>query len=277
MRILALALTAAALAAPPANRSAAQHDAGRLLALVRLPAGATSFAGAGLLRQPYARPATSELVDLHRTWRVPAPLDGVVSFVQQHRPPGSRSDGSGEAGGPGTPANEELTFAFPPLRGITMRELALTAVSLGPRTTGLRVDAEEVWVATRPPSERIPAGVREVDVVSRYPRKAPLVSVRVRRASTVAAVVRRFDALGIVQPGSVFSCPAFLRRGPTVTFDFRAASGALLARAGVLAPGSGSSGPCNAVSLSIRGRRQTPLIGGNVLVGMERLLGVRFR
>jgi len=38
----------------------------------------------------------------------------------------------------------------------------------------------------------------------------------------------------------------------------------------------GISGPCNPIDFSIRGHRQTVLIGGNFLKQVQRLLGVRF-
>ena len=73
---------------------------------------------------------------------------------------------------------------------------------------------------------------------------------------------------------SAASTPAVLG-GPTVTFDFHAtAGGALLAQARVI-DFRGASGPCNPVQFSIRGRRETPLIGGSFLEQVQRLLGVR--
>jgi hypothetical protein len=70
------------------------------------------------------------------------------------------------------------------------------------------------------------------------------------------------------------SCPVL--GGPIVTFDFRFVSGVLLARASVI-DFQGTSGPCNAIEFSMHGHLQPPLIGGNFLKRVQRLLGVSFQ
>jgi len=64
---------------------------------------------------------------------------------------------------------------------------------------------------------------------------------------------------------------------PIVTFDFRAAAGRPVLAQASLTDDSFGSGPCNPVSFSIRSHGQNPLIGGNFLGQVQRLLGVRFR
>jgi hypothetical protein len=283
LAMASLLLAACGAAAPAAgpiaagNKLAAQRDVQKLLGLVVLPPGAARVSAeptgdGGLMRRPPSEPGTPNLIERHGFWRVSAPLDQVMAFVKTHRPVGSGWSGKGRMGGPGMPDNEELTFSFRPIRGvISTRWLSFTVVVLGDGSTGVRVDAQDVWIVARSASERVPAGVREIDIRSAYPGQAPIVSRRVIDPAKVRQIIRWIDALGTVQP-EAYACPVL--GGPTVTLDFRATSGALLAGASMM-DSQGPSGPCNPIELSIRGHRQTPLIGGNFLEQVERLLGIR--
>jgi hypothetical protein len=134
---------------------------------------------------------------------------------------------------------------------------------------------QETWIVPRPASERVPSGVREVDVTSAPPGMAPVVSLSVTSRAKVAQIISLIDEMQTLQPG-FFSCPALLEK-PVVTFDFRgAASEPLLAQARLTDYGF-PSGPCSPVSFSVRGHRQQPLIGGEFLTQVERLLNVRLR
>jgi len=113
--LLALAASSAATAAPTvtaaANRRAAGNDAAALLKTVLLPPGATRSptepAGdAQLLAHPPLAPVTPNLVDRHSWWVVPAGLSTVISYIEAHRPAGSRlTVTSGGVTGPTTPPN----------------------------------------------------------------------------------------------------------------------------------------------------------------------------
>jgi hypothetical protein len=278
--IVALLLATALL--PPttaANRAEAQRDATALLQQVILPASARRLAhppghAAGLLASPAGGSASPVQASRSRLYRAELSFDSTVAFLKAHAPRGSRLTAQGWAGGRHTPRNEELTFSFPAFAGrLSLRDLVLTAAALPDGSTGIRVDSQVVWIVTRPPSEAVPAGVREVDVGSRA------VSHGVTRPTRVAEIVRWFDALPIVQPGAAFSCP-MLVYGPVVTLDFRGGSGALEAQARMpmrLHDGSLLSTPCTSIQFSVGGREQTPLVGGRFLVRVERLLGIRLR
>jgi hypothetical protein len=108
-----------------------------------------------------------------------------------------------------------------------------------------------VWIVTRSPSEKVPAGVHEIDIRSAYPGGPAIVSRKVSDPARVSQIVRWIDALGIVQPGAL-ACPAL--GGPVVTLDVRAAAGDLLARASVV-DFQGTSGPCNPIDFSVGGHR----------------------
>jgi hypothetical protein len=88
-------------------------------------------------------------------------------------------------------------------------------------------------------------------------------------------IISMIDRLPIVQPGT-WSCPDRLADTPVVTFTFRAKEGGpALARADESADVTEPTTPCDPLSLSIRGHRQTPLLGGAVFLrSSQRLLGV---
>lgn len=269
---LVAAASSAAQRSAAGNRLAAQRDAARLLERVVLPSGTQSLPRAprgagGLLTGPFQVP-TGKLVDLHRFWRVSEPLDSVVRFVRAHRPRGAQREGSGvgSVGGPSYPENETLTFAFPPQANRTsLRWLNVTLVALRDGGTGVRADAQEIWIVPRPRSEVVPAGVSEIDIGSHH----------VGDGAKVARIVHWFDALPTVQPGLV-SCP-MLVAGPTIRLVFRGGAG-VLARASFGADTidhSLYSGRCTPIRFSIGDRREKALVGGRFLLRVQRLLGAK--
>src|SRR5256885_662135 len=91
----------AASADGASNHSAAQSDAGHLLALLRLPPGATRSAtepaGDGsVLAHPFSGPpATPDVIDDYRWWALPEAPKDVLNYIDAHRPSGSSVVGSG--------------------------------------------------------------------------------------------------------------------------------------------------------------------------------------
>ena len=272
--VAAATLVASVSAARPtsaSNKRTAERDTARLLLRVVLPAGAVRLArepsgDGGLLRHADSIPS-GQLVDRYRLWLVHEPLGKVKEFLALRPPHGGRSGGTGSAGGTGIPANASTTFSFPALAGrVSLRELEIDLVALPHHRTGVRADAQDIWVVPRPASEKVPAAVREVDVQT---RKA---QVRVTSAAKVRRIVRLFDALPIVQPG-IYGCPPDTIRRPPMSLRFLSARGALLARASV--PGSFATGSCAPIEFWIGSHRQKPL-SGHLYGRIERLLGVRF-
>lgn len=115
------------------------------------------------------------------------------------------------------------------------------------------------------PATRIPAGVRTIDVYS-----SRGVSREVTDQAKVAKIVRWFDALPKAPRGVVYSCPLIVFKPPT-TFDFRAANGALLARART--PGSAACG--FSLDYSVGGHAERPVLQRRFLVRVGRLLDLR--
>lgn len=114
------------------------------------------------------------------------------------------------------------------------------------------------------PATRIPAGVRTIDV--HYSRG---LSRHVTEREKVANVVRSFDALPAA-PRRVSYCP-LIRYQPPTTFEFRGASGAVLARART--PGHAACG--FSFDFSVLGSTQKPVLARRFLVRVGQLLGVR--
>lgn len=119
------------------------------------------------------------------------------------------------------------------------------------------------------PAGRLPPGIREIDV------RSPSGLVSVTSAEKVDRIVRWFDRLPTVRPGT-FYCPLLIN-GPTITLTFRSANGAVArARYAADSPDGGLvSSQCDPISYSIGGRSRKALVGGRFLQRVQRLLGER--
>jgi hypothetical protein len=267
------------------NRARADSDVRALLGLARLPAGAVRLTrapkGAAAIDNEQPNEMTPNLADAHSWWRVRGTLDAVLAYLKAHPPRGSTSSGSG-IGSSTLPRSTttttvgDVTSSFPARLGVLdSRTLIVKAVSVGADVVAVRVDAEDAWEIPRSGSERIPAGVHEIDVVRAVAGRASTVSEHVLDAGKVAAIVKLIDALPVVQPGAI-GCPMIPAGAPRVTLSFRAKSGgAVLARASQLALALETPTACDSVSLTIGGHAQTPLLAGSgFLVAVGKVLGV---
>jgi hypothetical protein len=258
--VLALAVTAGGAAGARAsgatNLAAAQADTAAVIAGLALPPGAIRSAvepaGDGsVLANPPGVPATPDVVDDHAWWIVPGTPAAVVAYVAAHPPAGATC---AQPGGGDTPSVGYVSdeCSLPQVAGVLdERALLVVATRLPGGSTGLRADAQAVWLVPRSATERIPAGARRL-VVSvttlGRPHRRPVTVTSRRRIDRVRALL---DALPLVQPG-VRSCPA--GRGVRIRLAFYARGGRTpLAVAGVDPSG------CGDVSLTIRGRTEPPL------------------
>jgi hypothetical protein len=180
--------------------------------------------------------------------------------------------GVGGVGGPGIPANHNLTFAF---AGTASRQLLVNLVALTDGNTGVRADAQVQWIVPRPASERIPAGVRAVDITRGVPGRPPAIAVTVSAPAEVSVIVAMIDRLPIVQPGG-WNCPAQFAGSPRVQFVLRSAGGAVLARAAEDADVVEPTTPCDPLSFSVGGHPETALLhGASFLHAVARLTRAR--
>jgi hypothetical protein len=221
-----------------------------------------------------------KVVDRHRWWKIPEPVSNVYGFVRSHVPPSAKlSTWSGPPGSVGAPAASFAAYAFPPGVGyLPMRELAVTVVGLPGGSTGVRADAQVQWIIPRPLGERIPTRARVLDVTVARPGAAAFVSRKVTDRRRVRRIAGLIDRLQTVQPEDI-NCPSFPTNDPVVTFTFRAATGGpVLADASEPAYATEPTTPCDPMTITIQGRRGTPLLGGaSVVHAAQEMLRIKLQ
>ena len=264
-----------------ANRRAARRDAHFLLSRLRVPPGATAVAeqpvGAdGWLKPMTALTGTSTGAETHAWWTVSGTPAAVLAEVRSRPPLGGTLFGTGTSGDSRTGrVVQELDYDWPAIPGvIRSRELMISVTAVSAGVTGVLAQAESEWTVPRPLSERIPVGTHEIDINVAIPGGPVARRFAVTDPGTIRRMVALFNAMPIAQPGT-YACP--LEIDPRLfTFTFRAQPGAAaLAQATDTAYGSKPvSGPCSPIQFSVAGRRQDPLIGGNIVEQVQRLLGV---
>ena len=129
----------------------------------------------------------------------------MLEYVEAHRPAGTSESLCGPSTTNGVIESECAYFAWPQVPGtLTMRWLVVEVVQLPDGATGLRADAEVVWVTPRPASETVPAGARLLrisvssSIKANQPRQRPLT---VTSATKIAKVTALINALPAAQPG----------------------------------------------------------------------------
>jgi hypothetical protein len=251
-------------AAESPNRIAAEADAGKLLSRLVLPAGsnrsATQPVGSSPhLSQPAQVPGTPKLIDRAGWWTVPGSPQAVLEAVAQHPPAGSRVFEESSEIQRGVELSRSIELSWPPVAGVlASRALLLTAAAEPGGTTGLRADAQVVWIVPRPASEQIPARARvlEVDYSGGGEPARHLTVLRHRAVRRIAVLI---DGLPIVQPSYPHSCPAEQGDPRTVTVTFTAAPGGRALAEAVTAepPGNG----CGSMGLEVYGKPRPALDG----------------
>lgn len=229
-----------------------------------------------MLEPQPGHPATSDLVDQVKWWTSQASPAAVLSYLRTHPPAGGMLDGTGGEAGGGQPKLQFVRFSFPAVPGVlATRWLVVEVVPLKDGSTGIRADAEVVWIGVRSRSENVPAAVRVVDVVRRVPGHPPSVSETVTNRTQVGRIIGLIDQLPIVQPGVSAGCPG--GSFDVDTFTFRATQhGRALAVASVSSDVGYTDTSCDAMSFSVRGRPEPGLVQArDFLQAVEKLLGVK--
>jgi hypothetical protein len=259
------------------NEQSAVSDAASLLPLLVLPPGTVQSSSepmgdGGHLAAASERVATPNLVDQHTWWIVPLSRSETIAFVRAHPPVGSKLTGSGQGGigrvvrdgEPGVLSVEEewQEFGFAPIAGtLGQRSLSVTAVQLPDGSSGVRADAQVVWLTPRPPSEVIPSGASllRVSVPSRIrENRSGQRPFNVASVPRIAAVVKLLNSLPAAQPGTR-SCP--IDFGNRVRLRFYARRGASPLATVMINPEA-----CGGVGVVIRGKVAPELEGGSQLV-----------
>jgi hypothetical protein len=223
------------------------------------------------------RLATPNLVDAHRIWRVPGSPRKILALVRHSHPAGLTINGGGSGGhhAPGQPEIETswwVTFQADPRSGLGSQTLTISMTAAPKSGTLLRADGEVVWLSTRPPTERVPAGVSSIEVTRRSGDRRISLRQTISAASSVKAIIAAIDRLPIVQPGT-WNCPEEPAEPVEVRLSFRDHTGKVLAQA-VQAAGS-EVGNCRPMYFTINGHEQKPLAeGARVIDTASQILGL---
>jgi hypothetical protein len=150
-----------------ANRTKAEDDARRLLALAEIPPGSVELtsAPAALPGPPLGASEVTTAVSLTKHWRVPLSFQALEGYLAKHPPAGLSQGGSSSGQAP----VKTRGYAWHAGTSGPAGELQIGIASIGASSTGtasyLRVDARTEWVDPRPiadtedgPRMRIDAG-----------------------------------------------------------------------------------------------------------------------
>jgi hypothetical protein len=262
------------------NKLAARHDAGALVASLRLPPGATRLPAGGTTVGSFSASG-------HAKWMSGESQKAVIAYIKSHEPAGAKLEGSGSSSGPGIGTQLTLMYTWPSV-GLELhnRSLSISVGVLAHGRSEVFATSQSYWMVPRPLSEQVPSGVRAVEVTLRIgggPQglRRPLTTTHVfTGAERVATIIGDLNSLPIVQPGIFYSCPAMIVQPgrPLLTLTFRAGRARpALARAQVnVYPGKhGSSGwsPCDPIQFWIGTTQQTALTSQTFVQQIGQLIG----
>jgi hypothetical protein len=196
-----------------------------------------------------------------------------------------------------------IGYGWPAAHGMNSEGLSVELVSAGHDKTAVRVDSQVTWILPRPASEVIPSGARTLTVSFVRPLAEPVAggpsgvasgsassgpatasssgspgsapskvpagkstTVTVTNLSKIRAIAAAIDALPLF-PAGAMSCP--MDNGEAMVLSFGSGHGGQpLAVVSV-----GTSG-CDATAVTIGGKVQPALAGGELAVVVARALGL---
>ncbi|HET7018672.1 MAG TPA: hypothetical protein VFI65_32435 [Streptosporangiaceae bacterium] len=151
-------MTAGHRATVAGNRAAAQAEAARLMALARIPSGATRLGRPprSLASPALGTPGVLTLVDHKMSWRVGKPFSIVRAWLAAHRPRGLTAEGWSRNRNIRTHQTEMAGTSYPGAASPAWQSasLEISAAIAGAKSTVIRVDAVVVWLDPRPVRSR---------------------------------------------------------------------------------------------------------------------------
>jgi hypothetical protein len=257
-----------------AGEAAATSEATVLLGQLSLPAGAVQSAtepagdGGYLATAELGAPDTSGLADAHAWWIVPDTPEQVLAYVDEHRPAGAALfNGSPVAPEPAVP---EFTLLRWPEGGGVLGErwLEVKVVRLAEGETGVRADAQVLWLRTPAP---IPAGAKLLRVAfdTQTQRGTHPLERNVTSAKRIDAITALLNRLPVARPSLLtFNCPAEFG---VVRLDFYATATSPPFAIAVIPVGG-----CGGVGLTVAGQQQPgrSSAGVDLIRRIERDLGL---
>ncbi len=232
---------------PPRSAKAFARE---ILGEVAIPSGSvhTVIGRRSILPTPVATPAVKGLTDIYRAYKVAHSESVVLAYVKTHFRRGLRLVGTGRDCNHGKISYFVLLSV--PVAGSHeySAAVAIGVASLGKRSSLLRVDAEVVWVASRPAAERARASARLRLTIYRSNQVGGNVTVSLGSAQE-RAVTGLLNSLPLAAPSQC------AERDPLYQLNYVGAASSFRAT------GYGCSG---AVLVAVNGRKATPLHDGNL-------------
>jgi hypothetical protein len=227
------------------------------------------------LNGPFSTIGSPNFFDVHDLWVSSEPVESVRAYLAGHNPPGAKGSLSGSEGGREGTYRWDYGYDWPELPGVASdREMLVGVVARPGGGSALRVDAQGVWVEPKPETERIPAGVRFLEVVETQGGKTH--RARTANAAKIAAVTKLLDGFAIVQRSGPHGCTLIPSDQATLKATFRAAPGGpVLAETEQQLP----EASCQDIGLTIEGAEERPLVNrGNALTtSLQSLLAKKYK
>ena len=233
-------------ATQPSAHVRAEVELRTLLAGVRVPFGAERVASAPvtLLAQAPVTEASPNLLTSTTWWRIDMPFDDAVAWIQAHSPAGLKPGMSGWSGGPGEPANRSFGFDAPSTTAYEGATVELELAAMSSSETGLRADAEVIWLPPKPAGEFVPSGTAVTLLAVNHFGSSDATTLRTRNLDRGDAAPL-ISALNVLLPsgGGAHGCgldtgyrvqiEADVAGTPLVFSDWWACSEVLVTRGGV--------------------------------------------
>jgi hypothetical protein len=219
-----------------------------------------------LNRSVAGAPATPNLADYHRFWRVPGQPQAVLAWIKAHRPSAARASGTSRGGQSGRDVFWSVMFSVPGVPGeVSEVDLGVAVTAAQRGGTAVRADGAAVWLTPRAVGERVPGGVRSVSVFIHHPYGGTFPVSSVRSSGKVSRLVAFVNSREVAQPGA-WSCPMIGASTRLLELRFLPSAGSPpLAQA--LEDG------CGGLSFWIRGRQEHALAEDANLTGLLWQLG----
>ena len=208
----------------PANKPAARVAAARALQKVVLPPGARPIDVARWGGAANGAPASLNLFNVYRDWRVPGDPRALFSWIKAHPPTGSKISTWGSNGQWGRTVSWDVTFALPPVPGRVYQEglgIEVSAAKAG--GSAVRADGWAIWLIPRPAWEHVPSGIHGVSVFADVIAKRNFLITTVTAPKNVARLLGYINSLQIVQ-AIARSCPSYGPGGVLLALRFGTAS-----------------------------------------------------
>ena len=152
------------------NKTKADAEAARLLALAQVPPGATELVSAqAALSGPYiGTPATSSLIDHARYWRVSMSFADALAWVKAHPPSGLVYAGTGSGSGPGEQSGG-YSYEAPDSPAWIGAEMQIGVESVSADVSDIRADGMTEWLDPVPVQDTATGPRMRVTVASGCP------------------------------------------------------------------------------------------------------------